>query len=154
MVLPVIFFAAAGALAGGGLGGGWYFWQRGVQESARIQGDRDADNIRRALVAQTDLASVKRDARAAGVDVEAAIAGYEALKAGQLTPGELANLVLSGRAAIPSDRPDVTQSQLGSGVSKATTAEIRAWARDNGYPVASRGPIPRHILDAYHSSHG
>lgn len=26
---------------------------------------------------------------------------------------------------------------------------VRAWARANGYPISSRGPVPRHVLQAY-----
>jgi len=34
------------------------------------------------------------------------------------------------------------------------TAEIRAWARDNGHKVNERGRIPGDIVAAYEKSHG
>jgi len=34
------------------------------------------------------------------------------------------------------------------------TPKIRAWAQDNGYEVAPRGRIHRHIIDAYHQATG
>lgn len=33
------------------------------------------------------------------------------------------------------------------------TADIRAWARDNGHQVSERGRIPAAIIQAYHAVH-
>lgn len=33
-------------------------------------------------------------------------------------------------------------------------AEIRAWARDNGYKVSERGRVPADIVEAYDKAHG
>lgn len=33
------------------------------------------------------------------------------------------------------------------------TVVIRAWARDNGYPVKERGRVPQSVKDAYHAAH-
>jgi hypothetical protein len=34
------------------------------------------------------------------------------------------------------------------------TAEIRAWARENGHTVSERGRIPTSVLKAYRAAHG
>lgn len=33
------------------------------------------------------------------------------------------------------------------------TAQIRAWAREEGHPISERGRIPRHIVEAYEAAH-
>lgn len=38
-------------------------------------------------------------------------------------------------------------------VDREQIAAIREWARSNGHSVGSKGRIPAHIVDAYHSSH-
>ena len=38
--------------------------------------------------------------------------------------------------------------------SSSDVAEIRAWARDNGYTVHERGRIQAEIRDAYHAAQG
>jgi hypothetical protein len=40
------------------------------------------------------------------------------------------------------------------GLSTQERAQIRWWARDNGYQVADRGIIARHIVEAYQAAHG
>lgn len=39
-----------------------------------------------------------------------------------------------------------------SGTGGPTAAEIRAWARDNGYDVPDRGRIPQEVRDAFDAS--
>jgi hypothetical protein len=49
-----------------------------------------------------------------------------------------------GRATgKPGRRPDVSPS----------AAEIKAWARSNGYEVADRGRVSKAIQDAYAAAH-
>lgn len=43
-----------------------------------------------------------------------------------------------------------SQTQASSGPS---TADIRAWAQENGWDVPSRGRIPSNIRNAYHAAH-
>ena len=40
-----------------------------------------------------------------------------------------------------------------SGMSKEELANVRAWARTNGYEVANRGRIKGDIVEAYHAAH-
>jgi hypothetical protein len=41
-----------------------------------------------------------------------------------------------------------------SGNTKApTTAEIRAWAWEQGYEIGDRGPLPWDVLEAWNNSH-
>jgi hypothetical protein len=35
----------------------------------------------------------------------------------------------------------------------ASSAQVRAWARKNGYQVADKGRIPAHVLTAYQQAH-
>jgi hypothetical protein len=37
------------------------------------------------------------------------------------------------------------------GSRKPETAEIRAWAKDQGYEVSDRGRIPADVIEAYHA---
>ncbi len=52
-----------------------------------------------------------------------------------------------GRAAAPAAR--AAQSPVRAG--REQTAAIREWARKRGHDVASRGRIPKGIVDAYHA---
>jgi Lsr2 len=40
-----------------------------------------------------------------------------------------------------------------SGMSKAELANVRSWAKTNGYDVAARGRVKGEILEAYHAAH-
>lgn len=40
-----------------------------------------------------------------------------------------------------------------TGGNREETAAIRAWARDNGFTVSSRGRIPTEVLEAYNKAH-
>lgn len=87
--MPVIFYALAAAFAGGGIGGSWYFWQRGQQEAAARLAQRDAEILAQALAREIDLAELRRRAQAEGVDPDEVERGYQALKAGQVQPAEV-----------------------------------------------------------------
>jgi hypothetical protein len=51
------------------------------------------------------------------------------------------------RVAAPSRSGARSESDAGY-----DTSTVRAWARQNGYPIGDRGRIPQHILDAYAAS--
>jgi hypothetical protein len=56
-----------------------------------------------------------------------------------------------GRASRGRGRPARSAAAGGSsGGRKAETAEIRAWAKAQGYDVSDRGRIPADIIDAFH----
>ncbi|WP_109033425.1 hypothetical protein [Streptomyces rubrogriseus] len=96
--MPILFFAAAGALVAGGTGGGWYMWKRGQQEAAKRLQHEDAKAAKQALRDAIDLADLRSEAKAAGLDPDEVVAGYERLRDSQLsTEDVLKNL---GRAAI------------------------------------------------------
>ena len=40
-----------------------------------------------------------------------------------------------------------------SGITKDELANVRAWARSNGYEVSDRGRVKGEILNAYHAAH-
>lgn len=54
----------------------------------------------------------------------------------------------SGDRAAPGDEPVAAQ-----GMSAASPAEARAWARANGIPVGTRGRLPAELFDAYRAAH-
>lgn len=156
MVAPILFFAAAGALAGAGAGGSVYLWRRGSQEAAKLEQQRDIENIKELLQQHTDLATIRAEAEAAGVDVDAAIAGYEAVKNGYMDLEEALRQYYAGEAAVPAKnrRAASELSAGGSPAIEAPSSEIRDWARSNGHEVADFGPIPKDVLSAYRRAHG
>ncbi|WP_244929264.1 hypothetical protein [Nocardioides sp. W7] len=89
---PLLFFAAAGALIGGAIGatgGGWYMWQRGQQEAAKRLRHEDAIAAKEALEDEIEVAELRKKAKAAGLDPDQVIAGYEQLRDKQVTPGHV-----------------------------------------------------------------
>jgi hypothetical protein len=99
---PLFFYAAAGALIGGGVGGGiggwWYLWQRGQQEAAKRLQREDAEAAKEALRDAIDLADLRSQAQAAGLDPDEVVAGYKALRDSQVSPDGV--LKMLKRAAI------------------------------------------------------
>ncbi|MFF5650384.1 hypothetical protein [Streptomyces collinus] len=96
--MPILFFAAAGALVAGGTGGGWYMWKRGQQEAAKRLQHEDAEAAKQALRDAIDLADLRSEAKAAGLDPDEVVAGYEKLRDSQLSAEDV--LKKLGRAAI------------------------------------------------------
>ncbi len=67
----------------------------------------------------------------------------------------LANYVAHGRkAALIRSNGRRRAGRNGATTPAGTdTADIRAWARDNGYAVNERGRIAAEVLDAYRAAH-
>lgn len=150
MPVPILLFAAAGALAGGGLGGSVYLWKKGAQIAADDERRKDIEHAKNLIHKQTELAEVRKAAEAAGVDPDAVLSGYEAIRDGYFSLPEVASKFYAGKAPVPFTEESTLPAGLSPGeTTRATAAEIRAWARDAGYEVADRGPVPRHILEAY-----
>ena len=105
---PLLFYAAAGALIWGGIGGGRYFLQRGHHETAKRLQHEDADAAKEALRDAIDLADLRRQAQAAGLDPDEVVAGYQGLRDSPVSPEDL--LEMLNRAAIT----DLTVSTYGS----------------------------------------
>ncbi|MFH8975746.1 hypothetical protein [Streptomyces sp. NPDC017890] len=95
--MPILFFAAAGALFVGGTGGGWYMWKRGLQEAAKRLQRQDAEAVDQALTDAIDLAELRNKAQEAGLDPDEVVAGYERLRDSQLSPED----VLKGLRRAP-----------------------------------------------------
>ncbi len=73
-------------------------WKRGQQEAAKRLQHEDAKAAKQALRDAIDLADLRSEAKAAGLDPDEVVAGYERLRDSQLsTEDVLKNL---GRAAI------------------------------------------------------
>ncbi|MEU1177571.1 hypothetical protein ABZ464_07965 [Streptomyces sp. NPDC005820] len=96
--MPILFFAAAGALVAGGTGGGWYLWKRGQQEAAKRLQHEDAEAAKQALRDAIDLADLRSEAKAAGLDADEVVAGYEKLRDSQLSTEDVLDKL--GRAVI------------------------------------------------------
>ncbi|MGW5472816.1 hypothetical protein [Streptomyces chartreusis] len=96
--MPILFFAAAGALVAGGTGGGWYMWKRGQQEAAKRLQHEDAEAAKQALRDAIDVADLRSEAKAAGLDPDEVVAGYEKLRDSQLSTEDV--LKKLGRATI------------------------------------------------------
>ncbi|MCX5462468.1 hypothetical protein AB0391_13000 [Streptomyces albidoflavus] len=96
--MPILFFAAAGALFTGGVGGGWYLWKRGLQEAAKRLQHQDAEAAKQSLRDGIDLEELRRMAQEAGLDPDEVVAGYEKLRDSQLSPEDV--LKRLGRAVI------------------------------------------------------
>ncbi|MEU6957579.1 hypothetical protein [Streptomyces sp. NPDC045714] len=100
--MPILFFAAAGALFGGGIasgiGGGWYLWRRGQQEAAKRLLHQDAEAAKQMLRDAIDISDLRSKAQEAGLNPDEVVAGYETLRDSQLSPDD----VLKGlsRAAV------------------------------------------------------
>ena len=58
-----------------------------------------------------------------------------------------------GRGAVPGDAANPATATTGSGLATVGSTQIRQWARSNGFPVASRGPIPAAARAAYAEAH-
>ena len=89
-MLPVVYFAAAGASLFGGIGSGWYFWERGKQTAAAKLRQEDLREIKELLTRELDLQDLRDEAERRGVDPEAVVRGYESLKQEQPDLGQLA----------------------------------------------------------------
>ncbi|MFF0480190.1 hypothetical protein [Streptomyces sp. NPDC004435] len=96
--MPILFFAAAGALFAGGTGGGWYMWKRGLQEAAKQLQHQDAEAAKQALRDAIDLAGLRNEAQAAGLDPDEVVAGYKKMRDEQLSPQDVLRKL--GQAAV------------------------------------------------------
>lgn len=55
-------------------------------------------------------------------------------------------------------KKEASSARIGKTATRAipgafTTADVRAWAKRNGYVVSSRGRVPKHISGAYRAAH-
>lgn len=81
---PLLYYLAAGVLAAG-TPAAIYVAQQGRREAARRLQAKDFEVKKEALTQEKDLAVLREAAIDAGVDPDAVIAGYEALRDGQVT---------------------------------------------------------------------
>jgi hypothetical protein len=73
-------------------------WKRGQQEAAKRLQHEDAEAAKQALRDAIDLADLRSEAKAAGLDPDEVVAGYEKLRDSQLSAEDV--LKKLGRAAI------------------------------------------------------
>ncbi|WP_329169440.1 Lsr2 family protein (plasmid) [Streptomyces sp. NBC_01267] len=127
-----------------------------IQELLDWAGSHSLAGIRsRAARITADLTelSERRDSEAAQREAEEKVAKLKAeLESAQeqlRTAKAGARTANTGTATAPTP----IRSRLGSGRSKDELAEIRAWARKNGYTVANAGIVRKEILDAFDAAH-
>lgn len=85
MVVPILCFAAAGALLGAGTGGAKLLWAKGRRDAAAHEFAETANLHEEALRAQMRVETVREEARARGMDPDEVIRGVDALVNGQLS---------------------------------------------------------------------
>ncbi|QMW66579.1 hypothetical protein H4N58_00895 [Mumia sp. ZJ1417] len=93
---PLLYYAAAGALLLGAPAGGFYLAQQGRREAARRLQVKDTEIMKEALARAKDLAVLRTEAIEAGVDPDVVIAGYEALRDGQVSPDGVVDMLIRG----------------------------------------------------------
>lgn len=81
---PILYYLAASVLATGAPAA-LYVAQQGRREAARRLQAMDHEAKKEALIQAKDLGVLRKEAIEAGADPEAVIAGYEALRDGQVT---------------------------------------------------------------------
>lgn len=93
MFLPILYFAAAGALAVGGTAGASLLFQRGRQLAASRLRAQDIAELQRLLRAEIDLAKLRAEATEQGVDPQLVEEGYTRLRDGSVTLDEVICLI-------------------------------------------------------------
>ena len=84
MFIPILRFAAAGALIAGGVGGGFALWGKAKRETARKELLDTSDLQEAALRARMHLKELENEAEALGLDPAEVRRGVDALVTGQL----------------------------------------------------------------------
>lgn len=84
--MPILFFAAAGALIAGGSGGACHMWKRGQQEAAKRLQHQDAEAAKQALRDAIDLVDLRNKAQEVGLDPDEVVAEYEKLRDSLVSP--------------------------------------------------------------------
>lgn len=90
---PLLYYAAASVLLLGAPAGGIYLAQQGRREAARRLNAKDTEIKKEALTQAKDLAVLRNEASEAGLDPDVVIAGYEALRDGQVSPDDVIDMV-------------------------------------------------------------
>lgn len=89
---PLFFYAVASAMFGTSLataGGGWYYWQRGQQEAAKLLQHEDLAGIKEGLEEGIELGDLRKRAKEAGLNPDEVADGYNRLRNAQITPDEV-----------------------------------------------------------------
>jgi len=90
---PLLYYAAASVLLFGAPVGGIYLAQQGQREAARRLQAKDTEIKKEALTQAKELEALREEAIEAGVDPDVVIAGYEALRDGQVSPDDVVDMV-------------------------------------------------------------
>lgn len=87
--MPIFLFALAGAMLFGGVGVFSFAQQESARDEARRRQDFEADLLAGAI----KLEDLRDEARRRGIDPDAVVSGYQALRDGLITIDDLLDLV-------------------------------------------------------------
>lgn len=85
MPIAILYFLAAGAAGAGGPAAAALLFRRGQQEAAVHTQARDAESVARLLRTHIDLATLREQAHAVGVDPDPVEQGYRDMRDGLVT---------------------------------------------------------------------
>lgn len=85
MPIAILYFLAAGAAGAGGPAAAALLFRRGQQEAAAHTQARDAKSVARLLRIHIDLATLREQAQAVGVDPDLVEQGYRDMRDGLVT---------------------------------------------------------------------
>jgi hypothetical protein len=96
MPSPVALYAAAGALAAGGVGGGSLLLQKAQREAAKDIYQTDQKAVREVLEGEIQLEELRERAREKGIDPDGVEHGYHAVKNDQIGFEEVLEVLGTG----------------------------------------------------------
>jgi hypothetical protein len=89
MPIAILYFLAAGAVGVGGPAAALLLFRRGQQEAAANTQAQDAEAVTRLLHTHIDLATLREQARAAGVDPDLVEQGYRDVRDGLISADQI-----------------------------------------------------------------
>ena len=87
IAIPILLFAAAGALIGGGAGGGLALWNKAKRESAKVQLQETDSLYEEALRAKLRLMDLEEEAKSRGINPDEVRTGVQAILDGHVDAG-------------------------------------------------------------------
>lgn len=131
------------------------------EKGLRLPGTRGSDNLKKGISVAQKVQVVLEDDISGGPADETVLFALDGVSYEiDLSTGNAAELreALAGYVAVArrvGGRASSGRRRAGrsSGSGAGKTAEIRAWARDNGYEVSERGRISAEVRAAYEAAH-
>lgn len=127
------------------------FESDGKRCSAKQEVKKDYEAVRDLLKNALDHAELRNQAKDAGIGRDAVVASYETLKNGYVSLEGLINKVRGETVPVPTS--DAAVAGAGTEDVTASAAEIRKWAQENSFEVASTGRLAGSIIEAFGKAH-